>query len=55
MNSQSLEQETFEALQGLAAAWLIDPGYAGLQESTPYNWISNGNGERAEVLRSSAA
>jgi hypothetical protein len=44
VNSQSLGRETFEALQQLAAAGLVDPGY---NDGKPWNWVINKHGERA--------
>jgi hypothetical protein len=45
-NSTSLDRETFNLLQQLAALGLVDPGYDGDTSGPPYNWLRNGNGSR---------
>jgi hypothetical protein len=49
MNESSLDKDTFDILQRLAALQLVDPGYEGPTNGVPFIWVSNHNGER--VLR----
>jgi hypothetical protein len=48
-NSRRLGQEMFDRLQRLAELGLVDPGYSGSAEGSPFLWVINSNGER--VLR----
>ena len=48
-NSTEIDQDTADILQRLAHLGLIDPGYEGPTNGTPFLWVSNSNGSR--VLR----
>jgi hypothetical protein len=54
-NSDSLDRETFAALQQLAKDDLVDPGYTpdytpGQPDANLWHWASNPNGQRAVLV-----
>jgi hypothetical protein len=51
MNGEGVDAKTAEALGRLSELGLVDPGYAGDEQGSPYMWVSNANGSRVLSYR----